>query len=195
MTCLVSGLASYVRYTVANISFSSNSRESIKDFTLEIGFAQIKVFLYLGSSIALSAKLALTLGSVITFRFFVLQWGELSSVDSPRNHYLWVLHTPNSILFVLTLSLQRWFSVFWILALSLILLSLPILHATIVVKPPVYKGPACQLRTGRLKQHMGKLPDDYKAATSMVGAAEWCHHRRLRSDVPEPCSLDVECRG
>lgn len=88
MTCLVSGLASYVRYTVANISFSSNSRESIKDFTLEIGFAQIKVFLYLGSSIALSAKLALTLGSVITFRFFVLQWGELSSVDSPRNHYL-----------------------------------------------------------------------------------------------------------
>lgn len=88
MTSLVSGLASYVRYTIVNISFSSNSRESIKDFTLETGFAQIKAFLCLESSIALSAKLALALSSVITFRFFVLQWGECSSVDSPLNHYL-----------------------------------------------------------------------------------------------------------
>lgn len=159
MTSLVSGLASYVRYTIVNISFSSNSRESIKDFTLETGFAQIKAFLCLESSIALSAKLALALSSVITFRFFVLQWGECSSVDSPLNHYLWVLHTPNSILFVLTLSLQRWFSVLFcfvlIFALSLILLLLPILYATIVVKPPVQKGPACQLRTSRLKQQWG----------------------------------------
>lgn len=88
MTSLVSRLASYVRYSVANVSFSSNSMKSIKDFTLETGFAQNKVFLYLGSSIALSAKLALTLSSAITLMFFVLQWGELSSVDSALSHYL-----------------------------------------------------------------------------------------------------------
>lgn len=88
MTGFILRSASYVRYTVVNVSFSSNSRKSIKDFMFETEFAQIKVFLYVESPIALSAKLALILSSVINFRFSVLQRGELSSVDSPLTHHL-----------------------------------------------------------------------------------------------------------
>ena len=99
------------------------------------------------SSIVLSAKLALTLSSVITFRFSLLQWGELYGVDLPLSHHLWLLHHAKPIFGLPWHPVHRegflfFGSLSYLWSYKLLLLI------------PMWLQLPCKLRTSRLKQHM-----------------------------------------
>lgn len=169
-------------YTVANVPSSCNSRKYIKGFTLELGFAQIQVFQWC---------LPLPWPSALFFSFSILGWGQLSSVDPP------LVTTPDlcaskpnvSLWFALTVSFQR-FSFLFLGSLFYLWSSSHCPLPTWLQLWNLQHMRASVLTEGQQeKQHMGKLRDTTKAATSNMHAANFCPHWCPRSDV-----LELHCQ-